>query len=162
MAIRLMNMLTTNLILGFDSWFISEAEEKFEADDGYNPKIWMDANEPSMDRIDAKAGSMLTHISMMVAAASFMVSSGETSLIERIIVGLEITAYLFFALVCVRCLMYRDLVTDTQASAKGMERYRTELRREVIIRRNMINLSIRWVFLITFVFMLSVAVHLVL
>lgn len=129
-----------------------------------NPAVFMDANEDALDRIDNKAGSLLTHISMMVAAASFMVGAADTSTLERVVIGFEITLYLFFALLCLRCLSFRDLASsrDQSTRAGSLARYRHEMRREVVVRSILLNLSIRWVFLITFVFLLSVFVHLVL
>jgi len=46
---------------------------------GVNPTILISENANAFDRIDAKAGSVLTHISMMLAAATFMISAADTS-----------------------------------------------------------------------------------
>ena len=156
MIIRLLDRLAQKVISEVDHLLISEPTIDDSDFDGINPIIWMSGNETALDRIDAKAGSLLTHISMMLAAATFMISAADTSDLERIIIGIELICYLFVALLCVRCLRFVDVPGRIHERIDRIER---ELRIEVRRRSLLLNISIRWMFLITFVFMLSVLAH---
>jgi len=153
---RLLDILAKKVVKDVDRLLISEPAIEDADFEGVNPFVWMSGNETALDRIDSKAGSMLTHISMMLAAATFMISAADTSDLERIIIGIEIIAYLFIALICIRCLGYVDIPGRKHQS---IDRIEHELRLEVRRRSLLLNISIRWMFLITFVFMLSVLAH---
>ncbi len=118
---------------------------------GVNPTVLISENANAFDRIDAKAGSVLTHISMMLAAARFMISAAVTSDLERIVIGIEIICYLFIALICIRCLGFVDIPGPQHG---GLGQVNSKLRIEVRRRSLLLNIAIRWMFLITFIFML--------
>ena len=154
--IRLLDRLAQKVVQDFDGLLITNPVIE-DSDFAVNPTIWMQSNAEAFDRVDAKAGSLLTHISMMLAAATFMISAANTSDIERAVIGLEVVCYLFLALICVRCLRFVDIPNST--SGGGVENVHHELRLEVRRRSLILNIAIRWMFLITFVFMLSVLAH---
>lgn len=148
------------MLQGFDSLVLSiSGPDDSEAVSGLNPLLYHAAVEDALDQINAKAGSVLTHISMMIAAATFVVSTDDTHLLERIIIAVEISAYLFFALCCLRCLAYTDLPFGYGKQNRGAERYREELRGVVRVRGQILNFAVRWTFLVTFIFALSLAAH---
>ncbi len=156
MTIRLLDRLAHKVLKDVDRLLISEPSIEDADFDGVNPIVWMSGNEAALDRIDAKAGSMLTHISMMLAAATFMISAADTSAAERIVIGIEVVCYLCIALICIRCLGFVDIPGRKHQSIDRIEK---ELRFEVRRRSLLLNIAIRWMFLITFVFMLSVLAH---
>ncbi len=156
MILRLLDRLARKVVSEIDGLLIREPTIDDADFEGINPIIWMSGNETALDRIDAKAGSLLTHISMMLAAATFMISAADTSDLERVIIGIELVCYLFLALLCVRCLGFVDVPGRKHAK---IDRVEEELRLEVRRRSLLLNISIRWMFLITFVFMLSVLAH---
>ena len=157
--LRLFDRLAQKMVKDFDRWLIDEPSIEDADFEGVNPQIWMSNNESALVRIDAKAGSLLTHISMMIAAAAFMISPSDTSQWERAVIGLEITGYLFLALMCVRCL---NMIDIPGRNHEVLSRIETEIRKEVRRRSLILNAAVRWVFLLTFVFLLTVIVHLTL
>lgn len=158
-----LNSLAGSLMSGFDSLVLSAEDlDNIPIGPGMREEWTSEGSEQSLDRLDSKAGSLLTHISMMIAAASFMVTSENSSNLERIVIGAEITAYLFLALICLRCLVYRDFIDHKLNSGTNVEDYKMHTRSEVKRRAQLLNFSLRWVFFITFIFALSVFVHLVL
>ena len=156
MIFSLLDQLALKVISEIDTWIIADPKIEDSDFEGAGSHVWISGNGAALDRIDAKAGSLLTHISMMLAAATFMISAADTSSIERVIIGLELVCYLFLALLCVRCLAFRDIPIGTPS---GLGRLSEELRLEVRRRSLILNIAVRWMFLITFVFMLSVLVH---
>ncbi|MDX8346653.1 hypothetical protein SLH49_01530 [Cognatiyoonia sp. IB215446] len=154
--IRLLDRLAQKMVLEIDHLMIDDPMIDDADFEGVNPTVWVKGNAAALDRLDSKAGSLLTHISMMLAAATFMISAADTSDVERVIIGLELVCYLFLALICVRCLRFVDLPL---AGTGGLGRIDEQLRLEVRRRSLLLNIAIRWMFLITFVFMLSVLVH---
>jgi hypothetical protein len=155
-AFRLLDRLAKKLVSEVDRLIISEPKIEDADFEGVNPLVWLDGNEAALNRIDAKAGSLLTHISMMVAAATFMISAVDTSYLERVIIGVEIVCYLFIALLSIRCLGFVDVPGPKHNSISRINR---DLRIEVRRRSLILNISIRWMFLVTFLFMLSVFGH---
>ena len=157
--LRLLDRLAKKMVGDFGRLLIDEPRIEDSDFEGVNPKVWLSSNESALVRIDAKAGSLLTHISMMIAAAAFMISPSTTSNLERVVVGLEIVGYLFLALMCVRCLSMIDI---PGGEYKDLGRVSVELRLEVRRRSMLLNMALRWVFLLTFVFLLTVLAHLTL
>ena len=155
---RLLDKLATSVLEQFHRHLIPEPSIDDSDFDWLSSGILQYGNEEALDRLDAKAGSLLTHISMMVAAATFMISAIDTSPLEKIIISVEIIAYLYLALLCICCLKFIDIPPTTPA-VKVSKRMRTELRLEVRRRSLLLNIAIRWMFLITFVFMLTVVAH---
>ncbi len=154
--LRLLDRLAKKMVKDIDRLVIVEPTVDSDDFEGIHSKVWIDSNQTAMDRIDAKAGSPLTHISMMLAAATFMISAADTSNLEQVIIGFEIVAYLFVALLCIRCLGFIDTPGPQHQRIAPVQ---NELRIEVRRRANILNISIRWMFLITFVFMISVLAH---
>ena len=96
MIVGLLDRLAQKVVVDFDRLLISKPSIEDGDFEGVHPEVWMSGNETALDRIDAKAGSVLTHISMMLAAATFMISAADTSDFERVVIGLEIICYHFF------------------------------------------------------------------
>lgn len=154
MAKRPLHRFTDGLVRGFDDLILGrniQATDKIR--DGINETLYLDAGEDSLDRVDAKAGSVLTHISMMIAAATFVVSSDETHWLEQVFIGIEITVYIFLALCCLRCLLFHDL--PAKVHTINSSDLKSLVRDQAIRHGLMLNFAIRWTFLISFVFALS-------
>ena len=158
------NKLGSSIVFGFDGLFVrEEAREEMKVRDGIHEALYLDASAASLDRVDSKAGSLLTHISMMIAVATFVVASAETSWLEQFIIGAEIFVYLRLALCCLRCLVFVDVPEGLhRLSGGGDGSFKSLLREQAIIRGGILNVAIRWTFVVTFVFALSLAAHLVL
>lgn len=158
-----LNKLSFGVVFGFDAFFSgNEARSRLKVRDGIHEKLYLDGTTEALDRIDSKAGSLLTHISMMIAVAAFVVSSADTSLLEQIIIGAEIFCYLMLALCCLRCLVFVDVPRGLQNLGSGDDSVVALLREQAIIRGVILNFAIRGTFLVTFVFALSLAVHMIL
>ena len=155
-----LNWFADRVLFGIDAWLVSEDDLEIAPVEGISLSIVMDADTEALDRLDGKAGSLLTHISMMIAAATFMVSSASTSYLENVVIGIEVTIYIFLALLCVRCLAFTTLIPTRGLNT--LHQYRADLRREVQTRSLILNFCVRWVFIVTFIFMLTVLAHLVL
>lgn len=122
-----------------------------------------DSVDDALARIDSKAGSLLTHISMMIAAATFVISADGTKVFEKVVIGAEIILYLFLALGCLRVLVYQDVLSNPRSlSGPGPDAYKAELRAQVIRRGAILNFAIRHTFLLTFIFAISLAAPLIL
>jgi hypothetical protein len=53
--------------------------------------------------IETKAGTLLTHISMMIAVTGLMLATSSESLSYEVLLAGELTIYLLLALLCIRC-----------------------------------------------------------
>lgn len=125
----------------------------------------INALEVQMQEIAQKAGSTLTHISLMVAIALFVIQGADTSLFETIIVSVEVFLYLWMALVCLTCLYFHD--TRSERTGEQTWRSGTTVRASSLLRRvlrtaPLQNFATRWTLLISFIFMLSLIVHIIL
>lgn len=155
-----LDRLATKLLTEFDELVVGRnAAESINFSGSSLDNAFLEAGVDALERLDAKAGALLTHISMMIAAASFMISNADTSTFERFIVGFEIVMYLFLALCCLRCLKYRDLSRSMRANTQETKEYQRSVRTDAFISGKILNFALRWTFLVTFVFMLSVLVH---
>lgn len=122
---------------------------------------YLDSVEDALQRIDSKAGALLTHISMMITAGTFVISRPGTSLFETVVIGIELSVYLLLALCCVRCLLYRDVISGGQRlNGDGPDRYRRILRENVVRSGTMLNFAVRQTFVVTFAFALSLILNL--
>ncbi len=158
-----LNRVSHGVVFGFDSLFVNDAARaELRVRDGIHETLYLNATADALDRVDSKAGSLLTHISMMIAVAAFVVSSTETSLAEQLIIGAEIFLYLMLALCCLRCLVFVDVPNGMQNLGAEKDSVRVLLREQAVVRGIILNFAIRWTFLVTFVFALSLAAHLIL
>lgn len=157
-----LNSFSESMIDGFDKVIVGNVQvSSGKLNEHINEASYVQASETSLDRADSKAGSVLTHISMMIAAATFVVSSTDTHWLEKLIIGFELCAYLLLALCCLRCLVYVDIPKGFGELTGGGDASITKrIRRQVVVRSSHLNFAIRWTFVVTFVFALSLAAHL--
>ncbi len=100
---------------------------------------------------------------MMIAAATFMISGDAAATIENVIIGGEIVVYIFLALCCIRCIIYRDLLRAHGGQTDpDFKNYLKGIREDVIRSGMILNFALRWTFFVTFLFMLSAIVHVIL
>ena len=116
-------------------------------------------DEDALRRIDQKCGAVLTHISMMIAAAAFLFSSASESQAEQVFLGLEIACYLLLAVLCLRCLYYRDYVKDVGENDLEGFAHKAALRFHIVRCARYLNFVIGGTIILTTLLMLSVLVH---
>src|ERR1700733_2759654 len=101
----------------------------------------------SFQIIDSKAGGLLTHTSMMIAALGVSAPVVANDRFEQGVIVVEIMFYLLVALGCLRCLsMFQD---DLEKPAKEAARD------ELILRHKLFRLCNRAATLLTFLVLVS-------
>lgn len=158
-----LNNLAGRLMRDFEKIVLRDRPlENVAIGEGLEGRQYLESVEDALTRIDAKAGAVLTHISMMVAAGAFVFSAGRIHWLEKIAIGCEIVAYLFLALCCLRCLLYRDVLSENmKLQGMGPDAYRAKVRIEVVKSGLILNFAVRWTFFITFIFAISLTFQLV-
>jgi hypothetical protein len=104
----------------------------------------------SMQNIDAKTVGLLTHVSMMIAALSFIASLVADHRLEEGII-IEITVYLLLAIGCLRCI---NLLNPHRSTGKPSD-LNTELQHEILLRRELYILCVRATTVITICILIS-------
>lgn len=166
-ARTLFNRFGDSLIEGFDALVLGDPEPDLEpVANGFFRNI-VDVSEGAISRLDGKAGATLTHISMMIAAATFVISSDSSSALEKFVIFVEVTLYLFAALCCLRCLIFTDRlfmsdIVKVNLTDSATEEYGRTLVLEVSKRGRLTNLAVKLTFFVTFIFALSLAAHIML
>ena len=166
-ARTLLNRYADRLIEDFDALVLGEYEPELGSVINGFFRNFVDISEASIARLDGKAGATLTHISMMIAAATFVISSDSSSVPEKSIILVEVTLYLFAALCCLRCLVFTDRLlmgdlTKLNLTDSAMDEYGHKLVLEVLKRGRLTNLAVKLTFFVTFIFALSLAAHIML
>ncbi len=103
------------------------------------------------DSIDAKSASLLTHVSMMIAAIGITATVVADTKIEQGFMIVQIMFYLLVAVVCLRCSSLFHSVTDDEMSPEI-------LRKELILRRELYRLSNTASIYLTIVVLISLPV----
>lgn len=83
-----------------------------------------------MDGIDSKSAALLTHVSMLIAAVSIMMTVFEDPE-TRTLLLIEIAIYIFIAIGLLRCI---DILDTKNTNTKNDDRYKKSLLEEVSIR----------------------------
>ncbi len=141
--------LLKSLTLGWDDSAINEYFERIRSEQEEIPVSIM----TSMQNIDAKTVGLLTHVSMMIAALSFIASLVADRRIEEGIIIFEISAYLLLAIGCLRCLNLFNLPRSVGKSSGDLNE---ELRHEILLRRELYILCVRAATVITICILISV------
>ena len=104
--------------------------------------------------IDGRAGALLTHVSMMIAALGLCGPLIADNMVEEAVIFLEIGAYLVIAIGCLRCiasLLPHDLGDPSPDDAGA-------LRRELILRQELYGLCNRGTIYLTLLVLISLPV----
>jgi hypothetical protein len=93
----------------------------------------------SMQNIDAKVTALLTHVSMMIAALGLVAPLVANSRFKEGIIVFEIAIYLLLTIGCLRCLNLFN-IRRSPGKRGGVI---TELRHEILLRRELYILCVR-------------------
>jgi hypothetical protein len=93
----------------------------------------------SMQNIDAKVTALLTHVSMMIAALGLVAPLVADSRFKEGIIVFEIAIYLLLTIGCLRCLNLFN-IHRSPGKRSGVI---TELRHEILLRRELYILCVR-------------------
>lgn len=153
--------------LSFDRLVIGEVSDSFFGEkemEGHISQKYELNNSEALDRLDAKASAMLTHISMMVATGAFIANRAGTNKLELIIITSEIVIYLFLALCCLRVIVYQDLIKPKPTgSGKGVTAdgifFEVPARYAVNKAAAYVGFINKWLFFITFIFAITLLGH---
>ena len=114
--------------------------EKLDSAEGID-RIWQDLRS-----IDAKSSGLLTHISVMFVVLGFLASDVDNILL-RLLLTAEFLAYIFAALVLLRCLdMTGPPLNDLPQDAAEL---RSVQAREALLRKTIYVRVLRLVYLLT-------------
>jgi hypothetical protein len=123
------------LTRGWDDSAIDKYFEHIRSEQENIPEAIM----TSMQNIDAKTVGLLTHVSMMIAALSFIASLVADHHLEEGIIIFEIAVYLLLAIGCLRCI---NLLNPRRLTGTSSD-LNTELRHEILLRRELYILCVR-------------------
>lgn len=114
--------------------------------------IWRDLRS-----IDAKSSGLLTHISVMFVVLGFL-SAGVDNFLLRLLLAVEFLAYIFAALLLLRCLdMTGPPLNDLPKDQKEL---RTAQAREALLRKTVYVRVLRLVYVLTALLIPIVAIKL--
>ena len=106
--------------------------------------------------VDAKSAALLTHISIMIAFSIILFEAAKSNVLVRYLVGAEAIAYILLACLSLRCI--RTFAPDTMI--KTPDDYRRRLGDEVIYRRELYELTLNLVSIVTVLFAMTFALNL--
>jgi hypothetical protein len=101
--------------------------------------------DSAFEQVDAKTTGLLTHVSLMIAGLGLIAPLVVDSHVELGIVIAEIAVYLLIAVGCLRCLS----VFHTREFVRHEEHMEELAIHELIIRRELYSLCVRFAILIT-------------
>jgi len=127
--------LLKSLTLGWENSAIVEYFERIRSDQEEIPESIM----TSMQNIDAKATGLLTHVSMMIAALGLVAPLVANNRFKEGIIVFEIAIYLLLTIGCLRCLNLFN-IRRSPGKRSGVI---TELRHEILLRRELYILCVR-------------------
>tara|TARA_R110002126_G_scaffold51760_2_gene141392 strand:+ start:26986 stop:27447 length:462 start_codon:yes stop_codon:yes gene_type:complete len=102
-----------------------------------------------MDDLDTKSSALLTHVSMLIAAVSIMLSVYDDE-ISRSFLLIEAAAYVYIATGLLRC------VSIINPHNTDLESYREDTLREVVIRVSVYRKARTFTIFVTVAFFLSI------
>jgi len=135
------------LTLSWDDSAINKYFEHIRREQERIPELIM----TSMQNIDAKVTSLLTHVSMMIAALGLVGPVVADSRFEEGIVLIEIAVYLLLAIGCLCCL---NLFNLRRPHGEKIN-LATELHHEILLRRELYILCVRATTFITICLLIS-------
>lgn len=117
-----------------------EYYEKLENADNVD-KIWQDLRS-----IDAKSSGLLTHISVMFVVLGFLAADAN-SIVLRVLLTLEFLAYIFAAMLLLRCLdMTGPPLNDLPADSAAIRKVQAS---EALLRKTVYVRVLRLVYILT-------------
>jgi hypothetical protein len=116
------------------SWSKEKIQKYTERIRSPTDELLPEAAHRAFENLDAKSASLLTHVSMMVAAIGITATLVAESKFEQGFMIVQIMVYLLIAVVCLRCSSLFRGTTEEQMPAE-------ELGRELILRRELYSLS---------------------
>ena len=134
-------------------WTDSALHEYFEHIRSEQERI-PDSIMTSMQNIYSKVTALLTHVSMMIAALGLVAPVVANNRFKEGIIVFEIAIYLLLAVGCLRCLNLFNIHRSPGKRANLI----AELRREILLRRELYILCIRAATLITIFLLISLPV----
>lgn len=127
--------------------------DKLESAEGID-RIWNDLRS-----IDAKSSGLLTHISVMFVVLGFLAADAE-NIFLRVLLAVEFLAYIFAALVLLRCLdMTGPPLNDLPSDAAEMRLVQAH---EALLRKTIYVRVLRLVYILTALLIPIVGVKLLL
>lgn len=116
------------------NWSKERIEKYTQRLKGSDDELLPEAAHRAFENLDAKSASLLTHVSMMVAAIGITATLVAETKLEQGFMIVQIMIYLFVAVVCLRCSsLFRGLTEDSLPAE--------ELGRELILRRELYSRS---------------------
>ena len=109
-----------------------------------------------LSAVDAKSSALLTHISIMIAFSIVLFESAKLNVYLKYLVGLEAVGYVLLACLCLRCIR----VLSPRLSGRTPDDYRQALKTEVIFRRELYELILNLVSVVTILFAITFALNL--
>lgn len=113
--------------------------------------------------LDAKAGALLTHISIMIGVLSLMTSplNANASLLERNLLVIALLLYLLAAILCIRCNKLTTTHVLTETFEGEWPKQLDWLEKEFIIKRQSFKVATYIVVWVTVLFALFIAAELI-
>lgn len=114
--------------------------------------------------LEAKAGVLLAHISMMIAVTGILFAINGESLSYKLVLASELTAYLLLALLCIRCQSHYGTTDFSRVVVKGPNPkdgaahhvYQNAVFGELFYREWLFRYIQRGVYLLTFILIFTV------
>lgn len=117
-----------------------------------------------IETLEAKAGVLLAHISMMIAVTGILFAINGESFSYKLVLAGELTAYLLLALLCIRCQSHYGTTDFSKIVMQGPNPkdgaahhvYQNAVFGELLYREWLFRLIQRGVYLLTFVLIFTV------
>ncbi len=109
-----------------------------------------------LSAVDAKSSALLTHISIMIAFSIVLFESAKSNVYLKYLIGVEAVAYILLACLCLRCIR----VLGPRLAVSTPDEYRQALKNEIIFRRELYDLTLNLVFVVTVLFAITFILNL--
>jgi len=106
--------------------------------------------------VDAKSSALLTHISIMIAFSIVLFESAKSNVYLKYLVGLEAIAYVLLACLCLRFIR----ILGPRRVGRTTDDYLRALKTEVIFRRELYELTLNLVSVVTILFAVTFSLNL--
>ena len=105
--------------------------------------------------VDAKSQALLTHISIMIAFSIVLFESIKSNVILKYLVGIEALAYVLLACLCLRIIR----VLSPRLAVRTPKDYQSALKAEVVFRRELYEVALNLVMIVTVLFAVTFALN---
>ena len=121
-----------------------------------------------IENVESKAGVLLTHISMMIAITGLMLAVGGKNACFETIIALELVAYLFLALFCIRAqynfdnmdFLSIDEANPDDSRSDRASVHERKFKSDIIYRERVFKFVVKSLYVLTFLLALTVIVGL--